>query len=79
MQAKTLKFWTVMVTALLISGFFVVTLSFGQEMPAPGTTIDKTNYKKYAHLFPEEFLASHRYLPEPSVAFKSATSSPATL
>jgi hypothetical protein len=31
-------------------------LSFAQEMPAPGTTIDKSNYKKYAHLFPAEYL-----------------------
>ena len=25
-------------------------------MPEPGTVIDKTNIKKYAHLFPEAFL-----------------------
>ena len=29
--------------------------AFSQEMPAPGTVIDKNNFKKYAHLFPEEF------------------------
>ena len=34
----------------------LVAPAFSQEMPAPGTTIDKNNYKKYAHLFPEEFL-----------------------
>ena len=34
----------------------LVAPAFSQEMPAPGTTIDKNNYKKYGHLFPEEFL-----------------------
>jgi hypothetical protein len=31
-------------------------ISFAQEMPKPGTVIDKSNYKKYAHLFPPEAL-----------------------
>jgi hypothetical protein len=34
----------------------LVAPAFSQEMPAPGTTIDKNNYKKYAHLFPEDLL-----------------------
>ena len=41
----------IMVPALLFTG-----LSFGQEMPKPGTMIDKNNCKQYAHLFPPEFL-----------------------
>src|SRR5512133_2831121 len=32
----------------------MITPAFSQEMPAAGTTIDKSNYKKYSHLFPEE-------------------------
>ncbi|MBI5601944.1 MAG: DUF1329 domain-containing protein [Deltaproteobacteria bacterium] len=56
MHKKTLRFWTLLVAALIISGFLEASLSFGQEMPASGTTIDKSNYKKYAHLFPQEFL-----------------------
>ncbi|MBI5606038.1 MAG: DUF1329 domain-containing protein [Deltaproteobacteria bacterium] len=56
MQAKTIKFWTLLAAAMIISSLMVASLSFGQEMPAPGTTIDKSNYKKYPHLFPEEFL-----------------------
>lgn len=38
----------------LVSCFLFTSLSFGQEMPKPGQVIDKSNYKKYAHLFPEE-------------------------
>ena len=33
----------------------LVAPAFSQEMPAVGTTIDKNNYKKYAHLIPEEW------------------------
>ena len=33
----------------------LVAPAFSQEMPAAGTVIDKNNFKKYAHLFPEEF------------------------
>lgn len=40
----------------LIFCLLFTSLSFGQEMPKPGEVIDKSNYKKYAHLFPEEFL-----------------------
>ena len=37
--------------------FLSASLSFSEElMPKPGTVIDKTNIKKYAHLFPEAFL-----------------------
>jgi hypothetical protein len=45
------------VLAATFATCLVVTGScFSQEIPKPGTTIDKNNYKKYAHLFPEEFL-----------------------
>ncbi len=38
--------------------FLSASFSFSEElMPEPGTVIDKTNIKKYAHLFPEEFLS----------------------
>ena len=33
----------------------LVAPAFSQEMPAVGTKIDKNNYKKYMHLFPDEF------------------------
>ncbi|MBI5606462.1 MAG: DUF1329 domain-containing protein [Deltaproteobacteria bacterium] len=56
MQKKIFKFWRLLVAALALSGLLVASLSFGQEIPKPGTTIDKSNYKKYIHLFPEEFL-----------------------
>lgn len=36
--------------------FLFASLTFGQELPKPGEVIDKSNYKKYAHLFSEEFL-----------------------
>lgn len=40
------------VLSFLASCFLFASLSFGQEMPKPGEVIDKSNYKKYAHLFP---------------------------
>ncbi|MBI5605806.1 MAG: DUF1329 domain-containing protein [Deltaproteobacteria bacterium] len=55
MHKKTLKFWTLLMAALIISSFLGASLSFSQEMPKPGEKIDKSNYKKYAHLFPEEW------------------------
>ena len=55
MQKKIFTFWTLFVSAMMISGLLGVSLSFGQEMPTPGTVIDKSNYKKYAYLFPEEW------------------------
>ena len=37
--------------------FLSASLSFSEElMPEPGTVIDKTNIKKFAHLFPEAYL-----------------------
>ena len=51
MKSKTLITLVAVITAVL----FVAVSSFAQEMPAPGTTIDKSNYKKYMHLFPEEW------------------------
>lgn len=39
-----------------MTGLFLSVVSFAQELPKPGTRVDKSNYKTYAHLFPEEFL-----------------------
>ena len=51
-----MKLKTLILAAILITIFMAP--AYAQEMPAPGTIIDKANYKKYAHLFPEEFLAA---------------------
>lgn len=51
---KRMKTTLVLFTVSLILCLSVTSLSFGQEMPKPGEVIDKSNYKKYAHLFPEE-------------------------
>ena len=48
--------FVLLVVSYLTSCFLFISLSFGQEMPKPGEMIDKSNYKKYAHLFPEQFL-----------------------
>jgi hypothetical protein len=48
-----MKRFSTAVTAILI--LIAAAISCAQEMPAPGTTIDKNNYMKYRHLFPEEF------------------------
>lgn len=39
---------------LAVVGLVFAVPSFSQETPKPGTIIDKSNYKKYAHLFPPE-------------------------
>ena len=44
------------ITAILIACLTMTGYSFAQEIPKPGTVIDKNNYKKYAHLFPPEIL-----------------------
>ena len=49
-----MKLKTLILAAILMVAF--IAPAFSQEMPAPGTVIDKNNYKKYGHLFPEEFL-----------------------
>ena len=49
-----MKLKTLILAAILMAAF--VAPAYAQEIPAPGTKIDKNNYKKYAHLFPEEFL-----------------------
>jgi|GEM_PF-636743 len=36
--------------------FLFTSSSFGQELPKPGEVINKTNIKKYSHLFPESYL-----------------------
>ncbi|MCX8021734.1 MAG: DUF1329 domain-containing protein [Syntrophorhabdaceae bacterium] len=43
---------SVIITLIL----YIPSSTMGQEMPKPGDTIDKGNYKKYSHLFPAEFL-----------------------
>ena len=48
-----MKLKTLILAAILMVAF--IAPAFSQEMPAPGTVIDKNNFKKYAHLFPEEF------------------------
>lgn len=54
---KRMKTILALLAVSLVSCFLFTSLSFGQEMPKPGEVIDKNNYKKYAHLFPEEYLA----------------------
>jgi hypothetical protein len=46
------------IAAILISltSFLVSTVCFGQQIPAPGTVIDKDNYKQYEGLFPPEYI-----------------------
>jgi hypothetical protein len=44
------------ITAVLIACLTMTAYSFAQEIPKPGTVIDKNNYKTYAHLFPPEIL-----------------------
>lgn len=39
-----------------VTVLFFVGLSYGQVLPQPGETIDKSNIAKYAQLFPPEFL-----------------------
>jgi hypothetical protein len=56
MREITKKIWSLL-AVFLTSCFLFTSFSFGQEMPKPGEVIDKTNYKKYAHLFPPEFAA----------------------
>ncbi|MGA2516160.1 MAG: DUF1329 domain-containing protein [Thermodesulfobacteriota bacterium] len=53
-MTKSMKTILALFTASLISCFLFSSLSFGQEIPKPGEIIDKSNYKKYAHLIPEE-------------------------
>ncbi len=48
-----MKLKTFVLAAIVMVAF--IAPAFSQEMPAPGTVIDKGNYKKYAHLFPEEW------------------------
>lgn len=55
MQKKTLKRWILLVSAMVMSCLLGASLSFGQDLPLPGTTIDKSNYQQYSHLFPEEW------------------------
>ena len=47
-----MKLKTLILAAVLLAAF--IAPAYAQEMPAPGTVIDKNNFKKYAHLFPEE-------------------------
>ena len=55
---KKMEKLAILFLVLFISSCLLfVSASFGQEaMPKPGDVIDKSNYKKYQHLFPQEFL-----------------------
>lgn len=44
------------IIAVTILSLCLTIQSFGQELPKPGTVINKSNYKQYAHLWPEEAL-----------------------
>lgn len=55
MQKNTLKRWILLVSVVVMPSLMLVTQSVAQELPSQGTTIDKSNYQQYAHLFPEEW------------------------
>ena len=55
MQRKTLKRCLLLMSAMAMAGLLAASPSLGQEIPAAGTTIDKSNYKQYQHLFPPEW------------------------
>lgn len=55
-MTKRKKTIVVLFAVFLVCCFSMTSLSFGQEMPKPGQVIDKSNYKQYAHLFPQEIL-----------------------
>lgn len=55
MKKRTKRTWLLFALFCLTSYFLFASLSFTQEMPKPGEVVDKSNYKKYSHLFPEEF------------------------
>jgi hypothetical protein len=55
MSKKIKRVLTLLAASCLACCVLCVTVAWAQEMPAPGTVIDKNNYKKYAHLFPKEF------------------------
>jgi len=53
---KKARWFGFLLTGLLMAiGLLAVSGSFAQDMPKAGLTIDKNNYKTYAHLFPEEW------------------------
>jgi hypothetical protein len=54
MKKSTKTILALFAVSFITCCFLFTSLSFGQEMPKPGEVIDKSNYKKYAHLFPEE-------------------------
>ena len=58
MKKKKFKILTMLPVALIMAGLLVASISFSQELPAPGTVIDKSNYKRYQHLFPAEWLTA---------------------
>ncbi len=67
------------VIVFMFCGFSAVS-SFGQEIPKPGTVINKDNYKKYAHLFPQEFLGAFEngfgFMPPISIKVSETKSMP---
>lgn len=40
----------------IVTALLAATCTFAEEMPEPGMTIDKSNYMRYRHFFPEAFL-----------------------
>jgi hypothetical protein len=53
MRKRMKKILALLAISCLASCLLFTSFSFGQEFPKPGEVIDKSNYKKYAHLFPE--------------------------
>lgn len=56
MKATTKRFGLPIIIILLAACSPLVTSVSAQELPSPGTTIDKSNLEKYKNLFPPEFL-----------------------
>lgn len=55
-RRRKMKTILALLAVSLTTCLLCISLSFAQEMPKPGEVINKSNYKKYAHLFPEWFL-----------------------
>jgi hypothetical protein len=82
-MSKKLKIIGVLFAVPLAVCFLFATLSFAQEMPKPGETIDKSNIRKYAHLFPEEMIAGFEsgwggLMPPLSIQISETKSAPLT-
>lgn len=55
MQKETLKRWLLLMSTMVMAYLLTASPSVAQQVPTPGTTIDKSNYKQYQHLFPAEW------------------------